>query len=280
MGLPVCHIVGLPGATIQARARRAAIRTPVRLSASRTVDLRQPTGASMARRTTWPSPRHPRRVDQVSRAGIRGAARRALARWIAATCRRGAHDRDPRSCRAPAIGVPTANAEASLVADVDVFALDNLDDAARLVAGPRGRRARAATRRAPRVVSRPGRSGSSGGTPATGAASAARALRPARARGGVPAVDLAEVRVRWPGALSGAGWRARPVDGQAARCRRDAPGRTIPGLLPPLDDDKPRGAVIASGRAARGGPGSTSPVRAPHHTASYAALSAAAPGAG
>src|SRR5829696_5292079 len=46
--------------------------------------------------------------------------------------------------------VPASNiAEAKLVAGVEVIGVDGLDDAARLVAGPRGRTARRAERRVP-----------------------------------------------------------------------------------------------------------------------------------
>jgi magnesium chelatase family protein len=288
-GLPVCHIVGLPDAALsEARERvRAAIRNAgfvypasritVNLAPAdrrkhgAAYDLAIATGILVASDQVRPSGGSVALLGELSLGGSLQPVAGVLP--MVATLARAGHRR---------IGVPTANAaEASLVADVEVFALDGLDDAARLVAGPRGRRARAATRRAPRVVSRPGAGqGHQHATPATGAASAATAPSEREELvAGVPAVDLAEVRgqavARWALEVALAGGHDLLMVGPPG-AGKTLLARTIPGLLPPLDDDEAlEVAVIASvaGLLAAGQDlDRRRPFRAPHHTASYAAL--------
>ncbi len=289
-GLPVCHIVGLPDAALsEARERvRAAIRNAgfvypasritVNLAPAdrrkhgAAYDLAIATGILVASDQVRPSGGSVALLGELSLGGSLQPVAGVLP--MVATLARAGHRR---------IGVPTANAaEASLVADVDVFALDGLDDAARLVAGPRGRRARAATRRAPRVVSRPGAGyGHQSATLATDAASAAATAPSERAElvAGVPAVDLAEVRgqavARWALEVALAGGHDLLMVGPPG-AGKTLLARTIPGLLPPLDDDEAlEVAVIASvaGLLAAGQDlDRRRPFRAPHHTASYAAL--------
>ena len=79
------------------------------------------------------------------------------------------------------IGVPRANVdEARLAGEVEVVGLDGLDDAARLVAGPRGRTAGRAQRRPALAV--------------TAVAAEARGDGQPAPVGGLVPVDLAEVR--------------------------------------------------------------------------------------
>jgi magnesium chelatase family protein len=286
-GLPVCHIVGLPDAALsEARERvRAAIRNAgfvypasritVNLAPAdrrkhgAAYDLAIATGILVASDQVRPSGGSVALLGELSLGGSLQPVAGVLP--MVATLARAGHRR---------IGVPTANAaEASLVADVDVFALDGLDDAARLVAGPRGRRARHATRRPPRVVSRPG-AGDRSATVATRTASAATAgSERTELVAGVPAVDLAEVRgqavARWALEVALAGGHDLLMVGPPG-AGKTLLARTIPGLLPPLDDDEAlEVAVIASvaGLLAAGQDlDRRRPFRAPHHTASYAAL--------
>jgi magnesium chelatase family protein len=96
---------------------------------------------------------------------------------------------------------------------------------------------------------------------------------------GVPAVDLAEVRgqavARWALEVALAGGHDLLMVGPPG-AGKTLLARTIPGLLPPLDDDEAlEVAVIASvaGLLAAGQDlDRRRPFRAPHHTASYAAL--------
>ncbi|MFI5292687.1 MAG: YifB family Mg chelatase-like AAA ATPase, partial [Candidatus Limnocylindrales bacterium] len=285
-GLPVCHIVGLPDAALsEARERvRAAIRNAgfvypasritVNLAPAdrrkhgAAYDLAIATGILVASDQVRPSGGSVALLGELSLGGSLQPVAGVLP--MVATLARAGHRR---------IGVPTANAaEASLVADVDVFALDGLDDAARLVAGPRGRRARAASRRPARVVSRPGAGHShQSATAATEAATAPSERTELVA--GVPAVDLAEVRgqavARWALEVALAGGHDLLMVGPPG-AGKTLLARTIPGLLPPLDDDEAlEVAVIASvaGLLAAGQDlDRRRPFRAPHHTASYAAL--------
>lgn len=159
------------------------------------------------------------------------------------------------------VAVPAANlAEARLVEGVEAIGLEGLDDAARLIAGPRGRTAAAARRRRAVDVSP---AGSEGGPPLAGA------LDP---------VDLGDIRgqahARWALEVALAGGHNLLMTGPPG-AGKTLIARTIPGLLPPLDDGEAlEVAVIESvaGLLARTGRASRRPFRAPHHTSSYAAL--------
>ncbi len=163
------------------------------------------------------------------------------------------------------VGVPAANvAEAALVAGVEVVPLRGLDDAARLVAGPRGRRAARASRAAPVAVS-----GELAAPPA-GAAALVEAGPPA---------DLADVRgqaaARWSLEIALAGGHSLLLVGPPG-AGKTLLARTIPGLLPALDEREALEVTVIASVAGLLGPGNglqrSRPYRAPHHTASYAAL--------
>jgi magnesium chelatase family protein len=283
-GLPVCHIVGLPDAALsEARERvRSAIRNAGYVyPASRiTVNLapadRRKHGAAydlaiaigilVASDQLRPGGGSVALLGELSLDGALQPVPGVLP--MVATLARAGHAR---------VGVPRANAkEASLVTGVEVVALDGLDDAARLVAGPKGRRARAAARRSPLAVSRSG----------SDVASANETARPAGVSGGqatlladLPAVDLADIRgqafARWALEVALAGGHDLLMVGPPG-AGKTLLARAIPGLLPPLDDDEAlEVAVIASvaGLLTSGCDlDRRRPFRAPHHTASYAAL--------
>ncbi|HWH23669.1 MAG TPA: magnesium chelatase domain-containing protein, partial [Candidatus Limnocylindria bacterium] len=196
-GLPACHIVGLPDAALsEARERvRGAIRNSgFDYPASRiTVNL-----APADRRKRGAA------YDLAIAVGILVAAgqiRRGGGSWallgelsltgtlepiagvlpMVATLARAGHRR---------VGVPAANlAEAQLVEGVEAVGLAGLDDAARLIAGPRGRTARQAERRPALAVS-------GGGDDAQRGAGQGERLT-----GTLEPVDLAEIRgqahARW-----------------------------------------------------------------------------------
>jgi magnesium chelatase family protein len=166
------------------------------------------------------------------------------------------------------IAVPEANLqEACMVDGVAAHGVEGLDDAARLVAGPRGRRVAGTKRRTPLRVS------GSSPTPGTGEsaapiASAAASLEPA---------DLADVRgqstARWALEVALAGGHNLLLIGPPG-AGKTLLARTIPGLLPPLEDlEAQEVAVIQSvaGLQPRA-VDRTRPFRAPHHTSSYAAM--------
>ncbi|MGC8634544.1 MAG: YifB family Mg chelatase-like AAA ATPase [Candidatus Limnocylindrales bacterium] len=163
------------------------------------------------------------------------------------------------------IGVPAANAaEAGLVDGIAVQPLDGLDDAVRLVAGPRGRRAARAARRSPVAVS-----GMLGESPAAAAPLI----------GGQPPVDLADVRgqaaARWALEVALAGGHSLILVGSPG-VGKTLLARAIPGLLPPLDGREALEVTVIASVAGLLGPGAglcrERPFRAPHHTSSYAAL--------
>lgn len=267
-GLPSCHIVGLPDAALsEARQRvRSAIRNSgFEYPASRiTVNL-----APADRRKRGAA------YDVAIAAGVllaSGQIRAGGGTWallgelslsgevqpiagvlpMVATLVRAGHRR---------IAVPAGNlAEARLVEGAEAVGIEGLDDAARLIAGPRGRTAAAARRRTPVAVVAPD--------------------RPAEAQltGVLEPVDLAEIRgqahARWALEVALAGGHNLLMTGPPG-AGKTLIARTIPGLLPPLDDGEAlEVAVIESvaGMLTRTGPARERPFRAPHHTSSYAAL--------
>jgi magnesium chelatase family protein len=271
-GLPGCHIVGLPDAALsEARERvRGAIRhSGFEYPTSRiTVNL-----APADRRKRGAA------YDLAIAVGIlvaSGQIRRSGGSWallgelslsgeiqpvtgvlpMVATLARAGHRR---------IGVPHANVdEARLAGDVDVVALDGLDDAARLVAGPRGRTAGRAQRRPALAVTSAATEPHADGQPAL--------------VGGLAGVDLAEVRghhhARWALEVALAGGHNLLMVGPPG-AGKTLLARTIPGLLPPLSETEALEVTVIQSVAgllemAMGPP--RRPFRAPHHTSSSAAL--------
>ena len=236
-GLPVCHIVGLPDAALsEARERvRGAIRNSgFEYPASRiTVNL-----APADRRKRGAA------YDLAIAVGIlvaSGQIRRGGGTWallgelslsgtvepipgvlpMVATLARQGYRR---------VIVPAANeAEARLVADVEAIGVDGLDDAARLVAGPRGRTAAGPSDATPVELSGPRSRVARGPRKPTALATA---LEP---------VDLADVRgqhhARWALEVALAGGHNLLLVGPPG-AGKTLLARAIPGLLPPLNDDE------------------------------------------
>jgi magnesium chelatase family protein len=272
-GLPGCHIVGLPDAALsEARERvRAAIRNAgfeypnSRITVNLAPADRRKRGAA---------------YDVAIAVGIlvaSGQIRRSGGSWallgelslsgeiqavpgvlpmVATLCRAGYRR----------IGVPRATlAEASRVERVELVALDGLDDAARLVAGRRGRIANQARRRPALAV--------------TGAAlDAAGGDADQALVGGLAPIDLAEVRgqrhARWALEVAITGNHNLLMVGPPG-AGKTLLARSIPGLLPPLSEAESLDVTVIQSVAGMLDDASAPrrrPFRAPHHTSSYAAL--------
>jgi magnesium chelatase family protein len=265
-GLPGLSIVGLPDAALQeAKERvRSAIRNsgfeypPRRITVNLAPAELRKAGASLdlaiALGILVASPQlRPRgRWAVLGELSLGGElhAPVGLLPMVAALGRRGAS-----RVVVPADGI----AEAVLVETVDIVGAADLETAA---AALRGRRTMA--RRRPERVDAAGPSADGGSSPVS-------ASRPH------DTPDLAEVR----GQLAARRALEIALAGEHGLLLVGPPGagktllaRTIPGLLPPLDDEEALAATIV-GSVAGGRPSRLvrqRPFRAPHHTASYAAI--------
>ena len=277
-GLPACHIVGLPDAALsEARERvRGAIRNS---------GFEYP----MSRITVNLAPADRRKrgaaYDLAIAIGIlvaSGQIRRGGGAWALLGELSLAGTVEPVPGVLPMVAtlarqgyrrviVPAANElEARLVTGVEVHGVEGLDDAARLVAGPRGRTAGRAVRRSAVELS----------GPRSAAATAARGGTALTAR--LTPVDLAEVRgqhqARWALEIALAGGHNLLLVGPPG-AGKTLLARAIPGLLPPLDDDEALEVTVIESVAGlldtgmlESGLRRDRPFRAPHHTSSYAAL--------
>jgi magnesium chelatase family protein len=277
-GLPVCHIVGLPDAALsEARERvRGAIRNSgFEYPLSRiTVNL-----APAERRKRGSA------YDLAIAVGIlvaSGQIRGGGGAWALLGELSLSGTVEPVPGVLPMVAtlfregyrrviVPAANvAEAQLVTGVEAIGVAGLDDAARLVAGPRGRNAGRARRRAAVELSGP-RLRTARGSGARGATLTAD----------IDPVDLRDVRgqehARWALEVALAGGHNLLMVGPPG-AGKTLLARSIPGLLPPLDDEESLEVTVIESVAGLLAAGAADglrrerPFRAPHHTSSYAAL--------
>jgi magnesium chelatase family protein len=154
-------------------------------------------------------------------------------------------------------------AEAELVSGIEVVGVEGLDDVARLVAGPRGRKAAAARRRKPVRV-------------AGGQARAGLPEPPSPVLVGV--TELADMRgqehARWALEVAIVGRHNLLLIGSPG-AGKTMLARATPGLLPPLTGSEAREVAVI--RSVAGFDASvamrlTRPFHSPHHTTSYAAM--------
>jgi magnesium chelatase family protein len=268
-GLPGFTIVGLADAAMQeARERvRGALRNggftypPRRITvnlapadlrkAGASLDLAIAIGILLGSEQVRPGAARWAALGELS---LGGEVRRVpgILPMVAALARRGS-----RRVMVPA----AALAEARLVDGVEVRSVASLGEAVDLIRSQRSRRRAIAATRVDLDTATAGEGGED---------------EPAALPPGVP--DLAEVR----GQLAGRRGLEIALAGGHGLAFVGPPGsgktllaRTVPGLLPPLDD---RAALAATVVASAAGEGSieglirTPPFRAPHHTLSYAAM--------